>query len=255
MPLYVTDLMAMKSLYNLDDEDVGRIVMGLCRAWMNGEPLPHDTENNAFNVLWENILAQRQEQEERATRLSERGKKAREAQLDAGKKPATSQPDASLTPVDADADTEVREREKKDSPPLAALAAPSGGAPRKPKAEKRAEKRWRQCPADYVPSATTVALGVSLGLDVTAELAAFRDYDFDKPKSRPDATFANWLRKATPRATTAAQNPRYLSAAETRASLAYLPQDGPESLPLEEREKTLAGIGDVLGQLKARIGA
>lgn len=37
-----------------------------------------------------------------------------------------------------------------------------------------------------------------LGVDLKLELANFRDHEFKDPKSDPDATFRNWLRRARP---------------------------------------------------------
>jgi hypothetical protein len=38
-----------------------------------------------------------------------------------------------------------------------------------------------------------------LAVDLGLELAKFRDHEFDKLRSDPDATFRNWLRNAQPR--------------------------------------------------------
>lgn len=57
-------------------------------------------------------------------------------------------------------------------------------------------KRWRFCPPDWEPKPEHAALAAELHVDMAAQEAKFRDHEFDKPKSDPDRTFANWLRQA-----------------------------------------------------------
>lgn len=61
-----------------------------------------------------------------------------------------------------------------------------------------AKKRWRFAPADWHPNEKHHELARERRVDLALELAKFRDHEFDKPKSDPDRTFANWLRNARP---------------------------------------------------------
>jgi hypothetical protein len=66
--------------------------------------------------------------------------------------------------------------------------------------ERKAPKqaRWRRVPDDFKPTEEHRRIARERGLDFPLELAKFRDHEFDKPKSDPDATFRNWLRNASP---------------------------------------------------------
>jgi hypothetical protein len=67
-----------------------------------------------------------------------------------------------------------------------------------PAAPARAPKRATVLPADFAPDDTARTLAASLALDVTAELAKFRDYYAMTGKTGKDwqAGFRNWLTKA-----------------------------------------------------------
>jgi thymidylate kinase len=58
------------------------------------------------------------------------------------------------------------------------------------------KKRWRFVPADWEPNQSHRDMAKRLGLDLEAEAEAYRDYEYDKPKSDPDRTFNTWLRNA-----------------------------------------------------------
>jgi len=80
---------------------------------------------------------------------------------------------------------ERREESKASAPPV-------------PAAPARAPKRATVLPADFAPDDTARTLAASLALDVTAELAKFRDYYAMTGKTGKDwqAGFRNWLTKA-----------------------------------------------------------
>jgi len=67
-----------------------------------------------------------------------------------------------------------------------------------PAAPARAPKRATVLPAEFEPNDTAHTLAASLALDVTAELAKFRDYYAMTGKTGKDwqAGFRNWLTKA-----------------------------------------------------------
>jgi hypothetical protein len=61
---------------------------------------------------------------------------------------------------------------------------------------RNAARPQRRFP-DFVPSAKHEQLAQTLGVDLQFELAKFRDHEYPKAKSDPDATFSNWLRNAS----------------------------------------------------------
>lgn len=61
------------------------------------------------------------------------------------------------------------------------------------------DKRWRVCPTDWVPKPYHADLAAELHVNLAFERDKFRDHEFDKLKTDPDKTFANWLRTASER--------------------------------------------------------
>lgn len=86
------------------------------------------------------------------------------------------------------------------SEPLSSLQLSSEGPDPLPARGHKKPKlaRWRRVPSDWEPTADHLRLAVSLNVDLQLEQAKFRDHEFEKPKSDPDATFRNWLRNAKP---------------------------------------------------------
>jgi len=91
------------------------------------------------------------------------------------------------------------------SPDSSALSASSEGpdplGARVAKPKKSGSKRWRTVPADWQPTDEHREIAAARGVDFELELAKFRDYEFNVPKSNATATFRNWLRSARPTVT------------------------------------------------------
>jgi hypothetical protein len=64
----------------------------------------------------------------------------------------------------------------------------------KPKRAKTTS--WRRVPETWQPNDEHWVLAVELRVSVDAELPKFRDHEFAKPKTDPDACFRTWLRNA-----------------------------------------------------------
>lgn len=60
----------------------------------------------------------------------------------------------------------------------------------------RPPARWRRFPADWQPRPEELAWAWEHWLDADHEAAKIRDYEYDKPKTDPDACFRTWLRNA-----------------------------------------------------------
>jgi hypothetical protein len=58
---------------------------------------------------------------------------------------------------------------------------------------------WRRVPSDWIIKPDHRSLAEALAVDVEFEAAAFRDHEFQRPRSDADATFRNWLREASKR--------------------------------------------------------
>jgi hypothetical protein len=86
------------------------------------------------------------------------------------------------------------------SEPFSSLQLSSEGPDPLPARGRKKPKsaRWRRVPNDWEPTAEHLQLAVSLNVDLQLEQAKFRDHEFEKSKSDPDATFRNWLRNAKP---------------------------------------------------------
>lgn len=68
-------------------------------------------------------------------------------------------------------------------------------APDKP-ATPKPKRRWTKVPADWQPKQEHHTLAAELGVSLGSELPKFRDHEYHKPKSDPDACFRTWLRNA-----------------------------------------------------------
>jgi hypothetical protein len=68
----------------------------------------------------------------------------------------------------------------------------------KTKVKRVRAARWRRCPDGWEPSDEHRQIARERGVSIDAEVAKFRDHDFNAPKSDADATFRNWLRNARP---------------------------------------------------------
>lgn len=69
-------------------------------------------------------------------------------------------------------------------------------------AEPKKSKRWKFVPDDWRPTEKHAELAVELGVDLTTQVALFRDHEFKEPKSDADRAFNRWLRTSvtlTPR--------------------------------------------------------
>jgi hypothetical protein len=58
------------------------------------------------------------------------------------------------------------------------------------------KKRWRFVPEDWEPKQDHRDKAKKLGLDLGAEVEAYRDHEYKDPKTDPDRTFNQWLRNA-----------------------------------------------------------
>jgi hypothetical protein len=72
---------------------------------------------------------------------------------------------------------------------------PASGPPRAKPKRPRATS-WRRVPETWQPNDEHWVLAVELRVSVEAELPKFRDHEFAKPKTDPDACFRTWLRNA-----------------------------------------------------------
>lgn len=80
-------------------------------------------------------------------------------------------------------------------PPEALVLAPPAASAAHPKQIRR----WTRVPDGWQPKPEHVSLGMQLGFVgalLETEVLKFRDHEFAKPKSDPDACFRNWLREA-----------------------------------------------------------
>lgn len=77
-----------------------------------------------------------------------------------------------------------------------AAAAPP---PEPPRARKKREGLWRRVPATWQVTDEHRQMARDLALDVEREAEKFRDHEFSKPRSDPNATFRNWLRTSAER--------------------------------------------------------
>jgi hypothetical protein len=78
--------------------------------------------------------------------------------------------------------------------------AASSSAPSSASAEASTagtHRGWRRVPPSWEPNDDHRKLANELNLIVDNELAMFRDHEFAKPKKDADATFSNWLRRAS----------------------------------------------------------
>lgn len=77
---------------------------------------------------------------------------------------------------------------------------PAVAPPEKPKpAEKKPRyRRLRRCPESFHALPAHAEICAKRGVDLVAELEKFRDHEFATARSDWDATFRNWLRRATP---------------------------------------------------------
>lgn len=113
------------------------------------------------------------------------------------RKPTVSQ----RQPESAQAEGEA-EAEANQIPPVGPPAGDNGrteaSTPKRARKHARVASRWTRVPGTWQPNDEQRALAAKRGVDFDLELEKFRDYDFSKPKSDPDATFRNWLRTAKP---------------------------------------------------------
>lgn len=83
---------------------------------------------------------------------------------------------------------------------LVAASAPIEFLP--PGRTRKSSKRvgsWRRVPADWFVKDDHRSMAIGLLVDVEFEAAAFRDHEFQRPRTDADATFRNWLREASRR--------------------------------------------------------
>lgn len=66
----------------------------------------------------------------------------------------------------------------------------------------RAGSSWRCFPLDYVPDDAMRSFAASLNVDLDAELAKIRDWEFARPHRDPAKTLRTWLRNAAERGPT-----------------------------------------------------
>lgn len=83
-------------------------------------------------------------------------------------------------------------------PPRARARSSGLGLRASASASAEGSRAWRRVPSTWAPNEEHREIARKRKVDFETELASFRDYDFDKPKRDPDATFRNWLRRARP---------------------------------------------------------
>jgi hypothetical protein len=76
------------------------------------------------------------------------------------------------------------------APLNAQLKSPVGKSPLK----SEGKRPWRRVPDTWQPNDAHHTLAASLGVNLEHELGKFRDHEFAKSKSDPDAAFRNWIR-------------------------------------------------------------
>lgn len=155
MPFYGADVMSLCHAHGLDAAQRCQVYEALWFAWEIGEAPAHllATLPPVFHVLWGRLADERSRAASSLEAMSERGKKARASQLQAGNKPATSRLNGGLPPTHPQPhpQPELEVHPEEDSPPLATLAAPSGGASRKrsakvhPVEDSQFQEFWGVC--------------------------------------------------------------------------------------------------------------
>jgi hypothetical protein len=152
------------------------------RLWETAEDgyLFHDWAD--FQPTAEEIEAEREKSRER--------QRARRQRIRAGRSGGVTPPVTRDEPRDVTRESQSPVPSRPDPTVLPTEVPPSGGATR-----KRAGIRL---PDDFKPNADHHELAASLGVDLDAQVARFRDYWLGEGKTKADwnATLRNWLRRA-----------------------------------------------------------
>lgn len=172
IPLRFVALHADPGFRRLNDAGRWKVVEALSDAWFLGtvEVRPEGVADDVWAVvmrLWPEYEADL----EKGAKIAERRREAAQKRWDANASQVQSKPAAPAMPLINNQQSTINNQDT-------------------------SRRRARRAPAGFQPDDSHRAIADERGLDLGAQLAAFRDHEFGTPRSDWPATFRNWLRRA-----------------------------------------------------------
>lgn len=206
MPVHIANVEMLVAMHRLSAAEEGLLFRALRMAWAAraiGERADSYSDRvwAAITGAWESIEEARIEAEdiaERRRRQTAAARRVRASQRDCHS-PCNRDCDRDC---DSHSDRAILKQKTKDKRQEKILSAGTAelvrhGTPSQDVTLPRSP-RSRRAPADFAPGDDHRRIALERGVDLHAELAAFRDHEFSVAKSDWAATFRNWLRRSRP---------------------------------------------------------